>query len=284
MNKSIASLLIVGALAATGCKTRQQTTTTQPAPPAATTTQTATQPAAQPQLTAAQVAATQGAWTTMKCGGEIELSGGRSFASGMQMRMERGKSIYISVRPLLGIEAVRMVITGDTILVVDKLHKRYILEDVSLITGGVPVTVEALQDIFLGRVHLLGHGTITAAAAAMVSISAAGSDYLIEPTSQFRGFTYRSRMGRDRRVKSLDVKPATGGAGATTYSVAYSDVMLTVAGNIAATAQIASQIKGRDFSLELHYDNMKWNEKVAIDAAAPAGYSRIDGKDLLNLF
>ena len=97
-------------------------------------------------------------WSTLSAGGTIGIGGAKNFSSKMQMRMERGKSIYISLRPLLGIEVGRLVVVGDSVIVIDKLHKRYIAANASLLTNGVPVDVTTLQDIFLGRPCVLGQG------------------------------------------------------------------------------------------------------------------------------
>ena len=70
----------------------------------------------------------QADWSSFKSGGNAELKmGGKSMSSSMHIRMKRGKAIYVSLRPYIGIEVAKMVISGDSILLVDKLHKRFIL-------------------------------------------------------------------------------------------------------------------------------------------------------------
>ena len=87
------------------------------------------------------VIATLGNWQTMQTGGNITLNAGSSFSSSVQVRMVRDEAIYISLRPVLGIEVGKLLITGDSLYAVDKVHKRYIAEKVSLLTSGIPVTV-----------------------------------------------------------------------------------------------------------------------------------------------
>ena len=74
------------------------------------------------------VIATLGNWQTMQTGGNIKLSAGSSFSSSVQVRMVRDKAIFISLRPMLGIEVGKLVITADSLYAVDKVHKRYIAE------------------------------------------------------------------------------------------------------------------------------------------------------------
>ena len=231
------------------------------------------------------IASNQGNWTMLKCGGDIELGGSMSFSAGMQMKMERGKYIYISIRPLLGIEAAKLIVDGNTVMMVDKLHKRYIREDVSLLTGGVPVTIETLQDIFLGRAHVLGSGTLSKSNLDMVSAETGVGQGVIVPKEQYKGFVYSYTVDPGNQITSADVKPAkSGGVVESNYSVQYSKVKAEKPGNIAHKATIATQIKGKKLKLTLDYDNMKWNQKDDVDLSEPNGYKKIEAAELFNMF
>lgn len=231
------------------------------------------------------IASNQGNWTTLRCGGDISLGGSMSFSAGMQMKMERGRYIYISIRPLLGIEAAKLIVDGNTVMMVDKLHKRYIREDVSLLTGGVPVTIETLQDIFLGRAHVLGSGTLGKDNLGMVQVEPGSGQGTIVPKEQYKGFTYSYTVKPGNQIQSADVKPAKStGMVESNYSVQYAKVKAEKPGNIAHQAAISTQIKGKRLKLTLDYDNMKWNQKEEPDLSEPSGYKRIEATELFNMF
>ena len=201
----------------------------------------------------AKIAKGQGSWTTLKSGGNAELGGATSLSSSMQLKMERGKYIFISLRPMLGIEAARLVITGTEVMVVDKLHRRYIKEDISFLTSGIPVTIETLQDIFLGRVHVLGSGTLTGGNSSKMKAEPGDGGGLLIPTEQYKGFTYNYGITTDNQVASLSVHPTRAATGAArTYSV--------------------------------EYDDMKWNQSLDADLDEPRGYQRIEATELFNMF
>ena len=66
----------------------------------------------------------QADWNTFKSGGNASVGGtGKEMSSSMQMRMHRGKSIYVSLRPVLGIEVAKMVISGDSILLLEEKRR-----------------------------------------------------------------------------------------------------------------------------------------------------------------
>ncbi len=84
-------------------ETQKVTTTTTTTTTTKTTTTTTTTTTAAPTTAqvshVAKIANSFGAWTTLKAGGSVSIGGSKPLSSSMQIRMERGKSIYISVRP-----------------------------------------------------------------------------------------------------------------------------------------------------------------------------------------
>ena len=228
----------------------------------------------------ARIVSKQGGWTTMQAGGSVSIGGARSFSSSMQIRMVRDRAILISLRPILGIEAGRLIITGDTIIVIDKLHKQYIQENVSLITNGIPATVSTVQDLFLGRAFLLGGGDLRSN---LSQLSLTEQDGLAElaPIEQPREFSYSFTYGTNDKILSVNVVPS--GKTATIYKAGYTDVRTTLAGNVAGNVSVSTELRGTRFTLELDYDEMRWNQPFDIDATIPAGYKKISGKNLLNM-
>lgn len=225
----------------------------------------------------------QADWSSLKCGGNAKIdAGGKSLSSSMQMRMKRGKCIYVSLRPVMGIEVAKMVIVGDSILLVDKLHKRYMFEKASLLTNGVPVTVDILQDIFLGRAFELGKGSLTQNIKDDFIVEPMDEGkVLLKPRNQFNGFDYKFIYDKQHNILSLDVTPTNNSASA--YSVEYGNVKGSIAGKVANSLKVSTKMKGRAFTLALDYKDMKWNEEFTVDSSAPQKYTRIEGSDIMQL-
>ena len=222
-------------------------------------------------------------WNSFKSGGSAKIdAGGKSMNSSMQMRMQRGKSIYVSLRPVMGIEVAKLVVFDDSIMLVDKLHKRYMLEKASLLTNGAPVTVDILQDIFLGRAFELGKGSLNQNIKDdFIVESIDGGKVVLKPREQFKGFDYNFVYDKKNNILSLDVTPSK--QGASTYSVTYADVKGTVAGKVPTSLRLSTTMSGRAFTLSLDYNDMKWNEDFTIDTSAPKKYTRIEGGDIMQL-
>jgi hypothetical protein len=80
--------------------------------------------------------------------------GRESYDFTMNVRIERDKAIWISVTALLGIEAARVLITPDSVKIINKLKGEYIKKDFRYIYRYVSpgVTFATLQDLLLANV------------------------------------------------------------------------------------------------------------------------------------
>lgn len=228
------------------------------------------------------ILATLGEWQTLQTGGNIKLNAGSSFSSSVQVRMVRDQAIYISLRPVLGIEVGKLLITADSIYAVDKVHKRYIAEKVSILTLGIPVTVRDVQDIFLGRPFIIGKGTLAAEHKGEVTATIDGGNIMLSPVGQYKGYGYAFTFDKSRRITSLSITPQ--GSTTAAYQVKYSDVKKTEAGNIAHGIDVNATVEKKKIAFSLDYKNIEWNGNVKIDRSLPNGYTRMKASELLSLF
>jgi len=221
-----------------------------------------------------------GDWTSLVSGGKVSVatSGGKSMSSSMQMKMVKGKSISISMRPLLGIEVARVYIVDDEIVIIDRIHKIYVKEKASLLTSGVPVDVATLQDIMLGRPHLIGKGTFSASMAGDVELQHIGSDSYITPKSQYEGFTYRYAFDANKNIKGLEVSVV---GGQSVYAVNYNDVETSLAGKVATETSVNTEINGKTLMLDMTLKNLTWNTDFNDSFEIPSGYSQASGSSII---
>ena len=151
------------------------------------------------------VIATLGDWQTMQTGGNIKLNAGSSFSSAIQVRMVRDQAIFISLRPMLGIEVGKLIITADSLYAVDKVHKRYVAEKVSILTSGVPVTVSDVQDMFLGRPFIIGKGIYNEQLESEMTFDTEGGSIVLIPIEKYKGYGYAFSFDKSLRIKALNI-------------------------------------------------------------------------------
>lgn len=227
------------------------------------------------------IAATFGSWTTLQSGGSISLSGAQKLSASVNVRMERGKSIYISVRPLGLVEAARLVVKGDSVIVLDRLHKRYVCESIKSLIGGLPADVSTLQDILLGRAFILGKGTINPGNVAGLSLRNINGSYLLQPAGTYHGYAYGFKFNAKYCITSLEVTKAQ--SDVPVCAVTYADVVRTVAGNIAGSAAVKASTRSGDMNFKLTYSGQSWNVPVKIDDKIPSSYKRVSAKSVMSI-
>ena len=79
------------------------------------------------------------------------------------IRLKKDSVIWITVNALLGIDAFRVLITPDSVKVVDKLKKTVSLRSVGYLqeVTGIPITFKELQDLLIGNPLYLDSNSIS---------------------------------------------------------------------------------------------------------------------------
>lgn len=96
-----------------------------------------------------------GDWSRLRVPVTLSLRQPKNIAISGTAIMERGKSVFISLK-YFGIEIGNLYVTDDSIMVVDKVHKAYVGESVGHFLSGFDVNVSNLQDLLLGHVFVPG--------------------------------------------------------------------------------------------------------------------------------
>ena len=74
------------------------------------------------------------------------------------MKMVKDSAFQLSVQPFLGIEIFRIELSRDTIKVVDRMNKRYMIENYSNLQGQTPIEFNFynLQALFTNHLFIPG--------------------------------------------------------------------------------------------------------------------------------
>jgi len=91
--------------------------------------------------------------------GQISLKDNKeNLTSGVSIRMKKDSVIWVSVQPGLGIEAARMMLTQDSVYMMNRLQKEYVASDYAFLRHKLQVDVsfELLQAILLGNYQSQG--------------------------------------------------------------------------------------------------------------------------------
>lgn len=216
-----------------------------------------------------------GNWNTFASSGKITISFGKTFSSSMQLKMVKGKSISVSLRPILGIEMGRVYITHDSIYIINKYNKQYFAEKITSVTKDFPFDINVLQNILLNRVFIIGDGYLSPSMRDKVNINEIGPQiWSITPKRQENGFTYSFLMNKTN-LSSLEVLPVNL---STPYSVLYENFQPSDMGVIASLILIEASSGTKNYSLKINIDTNRINWKTPVkesDINIGSNYKRI---------
>jgi hypothetical protein len=89
-------------------------------------------------------------------------SDGKNYDVNANIRMQKDSVIWISVNAVLGIEALRALITRDSVKLIDKLNKSYRAHSIDYLqtTTALPLDLHTLQDLIIGNPVFLDSNVI----------------------------------------------------------------------------------------------------------------------------
>lgn len=142
-------------------------------------------------------------WEEVSLDGKMSMKG-LAVDPSAKIYMKRGSELLISVRaPIIG-EVARVEIADDSVIVANRLKKIYVCEDLVKLRSYIDISITDLQDMFLGRMFLLGNGTLDASGIKQMDVSSAPSGgYIVTPRRQPQQANYGFALYYDCMLQLL---------------------------------------------------------------------------------
>ena len=96
---------------------------------------------------------------------KLEYSDDRQeFSSRVNLKMIYNKRLQLSIQPLLGIEAFRLEITPDSVKILDRINRRYMVDSYDNLKGETDIdfNFQNLQSLFTNQMFIPGESDISA--------------------------------------------------------------------------------------------------------------------------
>lgn len=220
-------------------------------------------------------------WDTFTAKGTASFSG-TGLRSSVEIRMIRGKAIQVSIRPLLGIEIGRLLMTTDSIYIYDKFNRRYVAESLQTFYNILPVAITPLdlQNILLGQPFIFGQASLQPSDISKFDIlTSANEDWALQPQKQYREFTYRFLLNNNNLMGIQAYQNNT----PRQISCSYADHRLADGKLLPAFVQVTAQGSSRKYTLNLNYDisSVTWDNNISIEKQSPAGYTIMTFQQLI---
>lgn len=220
-------------------------------------------------------------WTDMEVGLKVSLNSPAKLNASGKAWMKRGEWISISVR-MLGFEVATLWVDRDSVVAVDKFHKKYISEPTSRLLGDADVTLEDMQDLLTGRAFLVGSGTAKVTDRKLFDFEEATNGWYLLPRRQPRRFDYgflASNTNNALRGAIIEVK------GFGSVATRYEDIFESRTSGWFAQEVTVETTRGKKLSATLKWDfnGAKFNTGVTKICRIPDNCERIEASALTSL-
>jgi hypothetical protein len=180
------------------------------------------------------------------------------------LRMYRDSAIWVSVNAILGIEALRLYITKDSVKILDKQNKLYTARSVDYLqeVTALPLNLSVLQDLFVGNPVFLDSSNVVSYSRADNTIA------LLSVGRWFKNLLTVSEADKTLQRSKLDDTDLTKNR---TADLTYSDYEHKTGVPFATKRHITIAEK-KKLDVKLDFKQYAFNEEVSFPFGIPKNY------------
>lgn len=215
-------------------------------------------------------------WTTVSLQGKVRMSGIPVRATA-KIYMERNRTILISLSaPFIG-EAGRIEVQGNSVTLINKMKGVYAQGDLNSLLQGIPVNISDVQDLLLGRVCLIGYGTLSNKNSALSEITDAEKTWIVVPLEDPTDFgaTYGYIVNKDLE---------SGAFLATDNSSFEAQIEYEFSKNGKYDAEVSINSPKMNISADFEMEDPKWGVKSLSPAKLNSNLKKVGFRELLKSF
>lgn len=199
--------------------------------------------------------------------------------SGSYIKLIHDKILQISVRPFLGMEALRLTITPDSVYIVDRYHKKIAVEDINRLrqTSGAYFNFYNLQALLTNALFYPGEQAVAEKNYNAYDVNIASDMYLAKAKDS-SGMLYNFAIDASDRISStLIFSPENN----YTLQWSYRD-FIKDGGYVYPTQMEANVgIKKNRFDVTISYSKLDIDKEFDVDNSIPGKYEKVSVGDLI---
>ena len=200
-----------------------------------------------------------------KVGVDYKGTDGKGYGVNANIKMYRDSAIWVSANAILGIEALRLLITKDSVKLLNKLEKVYTRRSISYLqeVTSLPLDLPTLQDLIIGNPVYLDSNIVRYSAGN-------GVVNLVSLGEFFKNLLTLAEGDKSIVHSKLD---DTNPMHSRTADLSYSDYEMKKGFPFSTERQIVVSEKGR-LEIKLDFKNYTFNEQVSFPFSVPKNYKR----------
>lgn len=218
--------------------------------------------------------------------GKADLSlliDGKRINSRAEIRMIKDKYIQISAQPLLGIEVARLTISPDTLLLIDRMGKQFVCEEITSVQSVLPkeINFNALQSLLTNQIFDVQAKKLTAKDALLFSQKKTTDGLLSISTQNGKRVDYDFILNSESSLIQTDVLTKTG---SKLLECKYDTFKKIDNGQLFPfNMSLSFSLKGKPVNADINYLSLNVDRKTDISFSIPNRYKKLKVQDILSM-
>lgn len=199
---------------------------------------------------------------SIKAKADLDIGGNTNDVS-MNIRIRKGEAIWVFVTAFAGLEVARVLITPDSVKILNKLENTYTRKPFAYIYNFAndQISFETLESIFAGNPQ---KEFVTERS----EMSIQGNQVILG--GMLESLAYNIRFNEMNKVVQTTL---TDEGAAQNLLVNYSDFIETEASVIPHSVNIKSQVEGKNVVIDLKYSRVELNQTVDMPFSVPKKFT-----------
>ena len=210
-------------------------------------------------------------------------SGTKSLSSKASLRIIKDKAIQLSVQPLFGVEMLRLYADTDSLVLLDRMNKRYVKESIEDVKRVYPVGFEykTLQSLLTNHIFVSGQNdVIYADYDKFLSGRVSDMYYLLKSVDDESGIEYSFEIdGNDRVASTRLFEPREN------YSMdwRYGNFVMETNKAFPHKMEVALASEKRKVNVGLEFSGITLDEDFDLQISIPGSYTRATISDIVKI-
>ena len=214
---------------------------------------------------------------------EMEMSSGKTFTSRVNLKIRKDERMQFSILPILGIEAFRVELSPDSLLVIDRLNKRYLSESVARIRKETRAGFNfySMQALFSNRLFLPDEADVSDKAFERFRWERMADGYALQ-TQDNAGLQYIFTVGRDEKLYASEITDA-----GSQYMLRWDYDAFQPVGQQVFPMKIRAGWRTGEKAVghfSVNYSRVDTDVPVEVNTAIPVGYERVEFSQIKKMF
>lgn len=207
-------------------------------------------------------------------------TGSKSVNSKASFKMRKNQAIQISLQPLFGVEVARLLVQPDTIIIIDRLNKRYVMESIQNLKKKYPIGFDfyTLQALFANHIFLSGFSKVAQTDVSKFKITQDANAYVLSAKDASSKINYTFKVNAQDRVIETNLSQDD-----SARNILWQYLNFVAVNNLVypTNMKVIAKSTSRTMNVDMNFNSVNINNEVEFSGTILASYTRVSLDEII---